>query len=165
MLDSVTAPAPAMISTDADLAAACCRWSAAGVIGLDTEFIRERTYFPRPALVQVCDAQGVLLVDPTTISDFGPLAEVLADPAVALPPGAADAYDALQVGRGQPVRRAIGDVKRRAEAGRITRSAAAREIVDIVRMFGLRKVELPDERETIEPEDVGVVCWMGVLGE
>ena len=99
----------------------------------------------------------------------GPLQQwalgVLADPAVALPPGAADAYDALQVGRGQPVRRAIGDVKRRAEAGRITRSAAAREIVDIVRMFGLRKVELPDERETIEPEDVGVVCWMGVLGE
>ena len=84
MLDSVTAPAPAMISTDADLAAACRRWSAAGVIGLDTEFIRERTYFPRPALVQVSDAQGVLLVDPTTISDFGPLADVLTDPAAAV---------------------------------------------------------------------------------
>ena len=84
MLDSATAPAPAMISTDADLAAACRRWSAAGVIGLDTEFIRERTYFPRPALVQVADAQGVLLVDPTMISDFGPLAEVLANPAVAV---------------------------------------------------------------------------------
>lgn len=73
-----------MISSDAGLAAACRRWSAAGVIGLDTEFIRERTYFPRPALVQVSDAQGVLLVDPTRISDFGPLAEVLADPAVAV---------------------------------------------------------------------------------
>ena len=82
MPDSMTAPATAMISSDADLAAACRRWSAAGVIGLDTEFIRERTYFPRPALVQVSDARGVLLVDPTMISDFGPLAEVLADPAV-----------------------------------------------------------------------------------
>lgn len=74
--------APLMISSDADLAAACRRWSAAGLIGLDTEFIRERTYHPRPALLQVSDAQGVLLVDPTEISDCGPLAEVLADPAV-----------------------------------------------------------------------------------
>lgn len=71
-----------MISSDASLAAACRRWSAAKVIGLDTEFVRERTYYPRPALVQVSDAQGVLLVDPTEISDYGPLAEVLADPAV-----------------------------------------------------------------------------------
>lgn len=84
MPDSVTAPATAMISSDAGLAAACRRWSVAGVIGLDTEFIRERTYFPRPALVQVSDARGVLLVDPTEISDFGPFAEVLADPAVAI---------------------------------------------------------------------------------
>ena len=84
MLDSATDAPPAMISTDADLAAACRRWTAAGVIGLDTEFIRERTYFPCPALVQVSDAQGVLLVDPTRISEFGPLAEVLANPAVAV---------------------------------------------------------------------------------
>ena len=73
---------PLMISSDASFTAACRRWSAAGVIGLDTEFIRERTYYPRPALLQVSDAQGVLLVDPTEIPDFGPLAEVLADPAV-----------------------------------------------------------------------------------
>ena len=71
-----------MISSDASLAAACQRWSDAGLIGLDTEFIQERTYHPRPALVQVSDAQGVLLVDPTKISEFGPLVEVLADPSV-----------------------------------------------------------------------------------
>ena len=89
--------------------------------------------------------------------------EVLADPTVTLPPGAGDAYDALQVGRSQPVRRALGEVKRRAESGRITRSGAAKRIVDIVRLFGLRKVSLPDEGEPITAEDVGVVCWMGVL--
>ena len=82
MLESATAPTPIMISTDAGLATACRRWTAAGVIGLDTEFIRERTYYPRPALLQVSDTQGVLLVDPTTISDYGPLAEVLTSPAV-----------------------------------------------------------------------------------
>ena len=82
MPDPATASASIMISSDASLTTACRRWSAAGAIGLDTEFIRERTYYPRPALLQVSDAQGVLLVDPTTISDCGPLAEVLANPAV-----------------------------------------------------------------------------------
>lgn len=71
-----------MISGDADLAAACRRWSDAGVIGLDTEFIQERTYFPRPALVQVSDARGVVLVDPVAVSDHGPLAQLLDDPSV-----------------------------------------------------------------------------------
>ena len=82
MPDPATASASIMISSDAGLTTACRRWSAAGAIGLDTEFIRERTYYPRPALLQVSDAQGVLLVDPTEISDFGPFAKVLADPAV-----------------------------------------------------------------------------------
>ena len=82
MPDPVTAPTSIMISNDASLAAACRRWSDAGIIGLDTEFFQERTYYPRPALVQVSDAQGVFLVDPMEISDYGPLAEVLTDPAV-----------------------------------------------------------------------------------
>ena len=71
-----------MISSDTDLTAACRRWSDAGLVGLDTEFIQERTYFPRPALLQVSDAGGVLLVDPTEISDCSPLARMLDDPSV-----------------------------------------------------------------------------------
>ena len=89
---------------------------------------------------------------------------VLADPTVALPPGGAQAYEALQVGRSQPVRKALGEARRLLEDAAITRSGAATRIVDIVRMFGLREVELPPEREPITVDDVGVVCWMGVLG-
>lgn len=37
---------------------------APGQIGLDTEFIRERTYWPRLALVQMAVGEEVLLVDP-----------------------------------------------------------------------------------------------------
>ena len=82
MTDPAAAPGSIMIASNTGLATACRRWSAAGVIGLDTEFIRERTYHPRPALLQVSDAQGVLFVDPLEISDGGPLAELLTDPAV-----------------------------------------------------------------------------------
>ena len=71
-----------MIADDAGLAAACERWSAAGRIGIDTEFVRERTYYPRPGLIQVADGEGVAMVDPIGISDFGPLAALLTNPSV-----------------------------------------------------------------------------------
>ena len=71
-----------MVSSGAGLAAACRRWSDAGLVGFDTEFMQTRTYFPRPALLQVSDAQGVLLVDPSAISDYGPLARILEDRSV-----------------------------------------------------------------------------------
>ena len=90
--------------------------------------------------------------------------ELLTDPMIAVPVGAEEAYEALSVGRSQPVRRELGDVKRLLDEEKITRNGAAKRIVDIVKMFGLRKVEAAPEREEITAEDVGVVCWMGVLG-
>ena len=82
MSDPTPVPSAAMVESNAGLSAACRRWSKATAIGLDTEFIRERTYYPQPALLQVSDAEGVCLVDPLRISDFGPFAEVLNNPAV-----------------------------------------------------------------------------------
>ena len=75
-------PAASFIASHADLAAACGRWSTAGVIGVDTEFVRERTYYPIPALIQVTDGDGVALVDPLSFSDFAPLAGLLRDRSV-----------------------------------------------------------------------------------
>ncbi len=88
---------------------------------------------------------------------------LLADPAVALPDGSEDAYEALQVGRSQPVRRALGAVERALRDEQITRDGAAGQIVQVVGDFGLRKVESPPEHEPVTADDVGVVCWMAVL--
>ena len=55
------------------------------VIGLDTEFIRERTYWPQLALVQIAlDASddGILLVDPLVPGMTDALAPLLADASV-----------------------------------------------------------------------------------
>ena len=90
--------------------------------------------------------------------------ELLADPTIAVPVAGGEAYEALSVGRSQPVRRALGDVKRLLDGEKIARTGAAKRIVDIVKMFGLRKVEKAPEKEEITAEDVGVVCWMGVVG-
>jgi ribonuclease D len=67
---------PVWLASDAALAAAARRWLAAPVLGLDTEFVRERTFFPRLGLVQVADEEAVYLLDPLAVSGLEPLAEV-----------------------------------------------------------------------------------------
>jgi ribonuclease D len=52
------------------------------VLALDTEFVRERTYFARLGLVQLSDGHTVWLLDPLAEGTLAPLAEVLADPGV-----------------------------------------------------------------------------------
>jgi ribonuclease D len=52
----------------------------AGPLALDTEFMRERTYFPQLALVQVADVEGrVLLLDPLDPGMRAPLAALVRD--------------------------------------------------------------------------------------
>ena len=70
------------ITTTKALEEACDIWVKTGVIGLDTEFFRETTYFPRPALIQVAGAQGVSLIDPLAVSDLDSLKAVLMERAV-----------------------------------------------------------------------------------
>jgi ribonuclease D len=50
---------------------------------VDTEFHRERTYFPRLALVQLAWPDGLALIDPLAV-DIAPLAEIFAGPATAV---------------------------------------------------------------------------------
>lgn len=70
------------------LAAAVDRWRAHDAVALDTEFVRERTFYPGLGLVQVAvdDGEGgdpeISLVDPLAIEDLSPLAELLDDPSV-----------------------------------------------------------------------------------
>jgi ribonuclease D len=79
-------PAPQIVMTEAALAGLVSRLRSVDRYGLDTEFHRERTYWPRLALVQVAwqdepgGASSVALVDPQAVSPE-PLAEVLTGPA------------------------------------------------------------------------------------
>ena len=50
---------------------------------IDTEFHRERTYFPQVALVQIADSHGVALVDALSV-DLQPFAKVLDGPGLAV---------------------------------------------------------------------------------
>lgn len=57
----------------------CQQWSQLSHIGLDTEFIRERTFYPIAALIQVNDGEKNYLIDPTVIEDLSPLKVLLQD--------------------------------------------------------------------------------------
>ena len=50
---------------------------------VDTEFHRERTYFPQVALVQIADDEGVALIDALAV-DLAPFARVLEGPGLAV---------------------------------------------------------------------------------
>ena len=71
-----------IVSTDA-LAAACARLSASAFVTVDTEFMRETTYYPKLCLVQMAARDEAVLVDPLAPGlDLGPFLDLMADEAV-----------------------------------------------------------------------------------
>ncbi len=55
-------------------------WPAEARIALDTEFVRERTYYPKLCLIQAAVAGDVALIDALAIADGGALVAPLIDP-------------------------------------------------------------------------------------
>ncbi len=70
------------LSTQPELAAFCARASAHKVLAVDTEFLRERTYYPKLCLVQVATSEEIAAIDPILIEDLSPLAALLEDPTI-----------------------------------------------------------------------------------
>jgi ribonuclease D len=69
---------PLVTTTDA-LAALCRRWSAAPYLAVDTEFMRENSYWPDLCLVQVASPEEAAAIDPKAGLDLAPLLELLVD--------------------------------------------------------------------------------------
>ncbi len=68
-----------MVSNPADLKAASERWGDADIIGLDTEFVREKTFRARPGLIQISDGAEIWLADPVAQPEIPQLGHLLAD--------------------------------------------------------------------------------------
>ncbi|HVR29306.1 MAG TPA: ribonuclease D, partial [Thermoanaerobaculia bacterium] len=75
-------PPPRLISSQKALDAASRQWARESVLGLDTEFVRTRTYYARLGLIQVADASGVRLLDAVEIPTLEPFEPILRDPGV-----------------------------------------------------------------------------------
>ena len=62
------------------LARYCRCWLESSALGVDTEFVRERTFYPDLGLIQISDGQRCFLLDPIALSDLEPLRDVLEAP-------------------------------------------------------------------------------------
>lgn len=70
------------VTTEDDLAILCEKLKSCEVISLDTEFVRERTYFHRLGLIQVAGDGVCAAVDPILISDITPFLDIITNPKV-----------------------------------------------------------------------------------
>lgn len=72
-----------VITDTATLADFCSRWAKERFVTVDTEFIREKTYFPMLCLVQVAGAEDAAVIDPLAEGiDLKPLIALMRDPNV-----------------------------------------------------------------------------------
>ena len=72
-----------LITKNDDLKEICARLSAAEFVTVDTEFLRDRTYWPKLCLVQVGGPDDAAAIDAMAEDlDLAPLFELMRDPSV-----------------------------------------------------------------------------------
>ncbi len=72
-----------LISNTSDLAAVCDRMAKEDFVCVDTEFMRERTYYPKLCLIQISGADEAVAIDPLADGiSLEPVLELMANPKV-----------------------------------------------------------------------------------
>ena len=83
MSHTALSPSSPIIATTADLTALCQRLSTAPYVTVDTEFMREKTYYAQLCLVQVAGPDEAWAIDPLAPDmDLRPLFDLLTNPQV-----------------------------------------------------------------------------------
>ena len=69
------------ITTTAELAAFCDRLRGQPFVAVDTEFMRETTYWPKLCLIQAAAGEAEAVIDPLAPDiDLSPFLAVMSDP-------------------------------------------------------------------------------------
>src|SRR5436305_6406615 len=72
-----------LITTTTELAAACARLAKRPVITVDTEFLRETTYYPLLCVVQMASAEEAVVIDTLAHGiDLNPFFDLMTNEAV-----------------------------------------------------------------------------------
>ena len=70
------------VETAEQLQQLCALIRPSGWLALDTEFMREKTYYPQFCLLQMCNGEVAACVDPLRIDSLEPLLELIYDPGI-----------------------------------------------------------------------------------
>jgi len=69
-----------LITTTSELADACTVFAASDFVAVDTEFMREQTFWPHLCLIQLAGPEAEVIVDPLAVGiDLQPFYELMAD--------------------------------------------------------------------------------------
>jgi ribonuclease D len=71
-----------LITTECELKELVSKAMKAPAVGIDTEFVWERTFYPCLGLVQLAIGQECYLIDPVAIKDLSALGELMSEPSV-----------------------------------------------------------------------------------
>ena len=72
-----------LVEDSATLSSVCAAFEKSESIALDTEYVREATYYPKPSLVQISDGKTHVLLDVLKLEDnLQPLQQLLAKPKI-----------------------------------------------------------------------------------
>ena len=71
-----------LINTEAGLRALLAAMGAIPWVAVDTEFMREKTYFPKLCLIQLATTEHIACIDPLAFEDLGPLKALFHDPTI-----------------------------------------------------------------------------------
>lgn len=71
-----------LVTTSEDLITLCQTLRQGDYVAVDTEFMREKTYYARLCLIQVANDEVVASIDPLALKDLGPLWAVFFDPGI-----------------------------------------------------------------------------------
>lgn len=72
------------IDTPTELATFCQRIADTTWMTVDTEFLRERTYYSQLCLIQIATADEIACIDPLVIDDLTPLLDLIYSPQIAV---------------------------------------------------------------------------------
>src|SRR3569833_490628 len=75
-------PMQTIVTTSPALSELAAELQSCDLVGLDTEFLRERSYRAELCLVQLSSLSDAFCVDPLAITDLSPIAGMLTDPAI-----------------------------------------------------------------------------------
>ena len=75
-------PPPVYVDTPEQLGELCAKLTNVSWIVLDTEFLREKTYFPKFCLLQIAANDTVACVDPLVLESLDPLFEIIFNPRI-----------------------------------------------------------------------------------
>ncbi len=68
-----------VIKDNSELINFCNEIKHSNIIAIDTEFTREKTYYPKLCLLQITDGKNIAAIDALSIDDLSPLFEIIHD--------------------------------------------------------------------------------------